>query len=115
LIWWRRRGRFPKRKNFGVRAPKYAEDEVGLLVDGFNEMLREIEFAEAALRAAHTESELFINSVPSILIGTDTPGTVTRWNFAAATVFGLSADAVLGQPLRHCGNSLAARSDRRRS
>jgi len=92
-----------REKNFGVRAPKYAEDEVGLLVDGFNEMLGEIEFAEAALRAAHTESELFINSVPSILIGTDNAGTVTRWNLAAATVFGLSADAVLGQPLRHCG------------
>jgi PAS domain S-box-containing protein len=91
-----------REKNFGVRAPKYAEDEVGLLVDGFNEMLAEIEFAEAALRAAHRESELFINSVPFILIGTDKAGQITRWNLAAATTFSLSADAVLGKPLQDC-------------
>ncbi len=91
-----------KEKNFHLRAPKYADDEVGLLVDGFNEMLAEIESAEAALRAAHTESELFINSVPSILIGTDIAGQVTRWNLAAATAFGLSGDAVLGKPLQKC-------------
>ncbi len=91
-----------KEKNFRIRAPKYADDEVGLLVDGFNEMLAEIEFAEAALRAAHTESELFINSVPSILIGTDIAGQITRWNLAAATAFGLPGDAVLGKPLQKC-------------
>ena len=91
-----------REKNFGVRAPKHADDELGLLVDAFNEMLAEIEFAEAALRAAHTESELFINSVPSILIGTDMMGQVTRWNLAAASTFGLPADAVLGKPLQNC-------------
>jgi PAS domain S-box-containing protein len=91
-----------REKNFGVRAPKYADDELGLLVDGFNEMLTEIEVAEAALRAAHAESELFINSVPSILIGTDSVGRITRWNLAAATTFGLPAGAVLGKPLQHC-------------
>ena len=91
-----------REKNFGVRAPKYADDELGLLADGFNEMLTEIEVAEAALRAAHAESELFINSVPSILIGTDSVGRITRWNLAAATTFGLPAGAVLGKPLQHC-------------
>jgi len=91
-----------REKNFGVRAPKYAADELGLLVDGFNEMLAEIEFAEGALRAGHAESELFINSVPSILIGTDSLGYVTRWNLAAATAFGLPAGAVLGKPLQNC-------------
>jgi PAS domain S-box-containing protein len=92
-----------RQKNFGVRATRYASDEVGLLVDGFNEMLGEIEFAEGALRTAHAESELFIRSVPSILIGTDGVGKITRWNLAAATVFGLSADTVLGKPLSDSG------------
>ena len=91
-----------REKNFGVRAPKYADDEVGLLADGFNDMLAEIESAEGALRAAHAESELFINSVPSILIGTDRAGQITRWNLTAATAFGLPADAVLGKPLHNC-------------
>jgi PAS domain S-box-containing protein len=91
-----------REKNFGVRAPRNAPDELGLLVDSFNEMVTEIEFAEAALRAAHAESELFIKSVPSILIGTDRMGRITRWNLAAAAVFGLAADAIVGKPLQNC-------------
>lgn len=59
--------------------------------------------AEEALRAAHAESELFINSVPSILIGTDTHGKITRWNLAAANTFALSADEVRGKSLTNCG------------
>lgn len=97
--------RISTEKNYGVRAPKFAPDEVGLLVDSFNEMLGEIEFAEAALRSAHEESELFIKSVPSILIGTDADRRINRWNLAAANVFNLSADAVLGKPLQDCGIS----------
>lgn len=97
--------RISREKNYGVRAPKFAPDELGLLVDSFNEMLGEIEFAEAALRSAHEESELFIKSVPSILIGTDADRRINRWNLAAANVFNLSADAVLGKPLQDCGIS----------
>jgi two-component system, NtrC family, sensor kinase len=59
--------------------------------------------AEAALRAAHAESELFINSVPSVLIGADAGGHVTRWNLAAADIFGLSASTVRGKLLKDCG------------
>jgi PAS domain S-box-containing protein len=95
--------RISREKNFGVRAPKSGADELGLLVDGFNEMLGEIESAESALRAAHAQSEIFISSVPSILIGTDTAGYITRWNLAAAAAFGLTLDMVFGKPLRDCG------------
>jgi len=94
--------RISREKNFGVRAPKYAADELGLLVDSFNEMVTEIEAAEGALRTAHAQAKLFINSVPSILIGTDSVGHITRWNLAAATAFDLPADAVLGKPLQNC-------------
>ncbi len=90
-------------KNFAVRAPKYASDELGLLADGFNEMLSEIEERDETIRAAHAESELFINAVPSILIGTDSAGLVTRWNLAAETTFGMDSKAVLGRPLQSCG------------
>ena len=58
---------------------------------------------EDALRAAHAESELFINSVPSILIGTDATGHITRWNVAAANTFALPAAEVRHKPLHECG------------
>ncbi|HVO80186.1 MAG TPA: PAS domain S-box protein [Terriglobales bacterium] len=58
---------------------------------------------EQALRVAHAESELFINTVPSILIGTDASGGITRWNLTAATTFGLAEPLVRGKPLADCG------------
>ena len=65
--------------------------------------ITERELSHNALRAAHAESELFINSVPSILIGLDGQGCIIRWNSAAADAFGMSTAEVLGKPLATCG------------
>jgi PAS domain S-box-containing protein len=59
--------------------------------------------AEDALRTAHREAEIFINTVPSVLVGVDCDSVITRWNKAAGTVFALSATEVLGKPLGSCG------------
>jgi PAS domain S-box-containing protein len=66
--------------------------------------------AEDALRAAHAESEFFINSVPSILIGTDASGQINRWNLSAANAFALSAAEVRCKPLQNCGIKWSAPS-----
>ena len=58
---------------------------------------------EEALREAHEEAEIFINSVPSILIGVDGQSRITRWNPTATATFGLSRDEVLGKELALCG------------
>ena len=58
---------------------------------------------EEALREAHQEAEIFINSVPSILIGVDGKSRITRWNPTAAATFGLSREDVLGKELARCG------------
>jgi two-component system, sensor histidine kinase and response regulator len=55
------------------------------------------------LARARAESELFINFVPSILIGANALGHITRWNRAAASVFGMSKDQVEGRSLVDCG------------
>ena len=52
---------------------------------------------------SHCAAELFINSVPSILIGVDANGRVNRWNRAAIQTFGLVESEVLGKPLSKCG------------
>lgn len=59
--------------------------------------------AESRLREAHDESELVINSVPTILIGLDTNGKITHWNLAACDTFGLASADVRGKPLLQCG------------
>ncbi len=44
-------------KNYSLRAVKYGQDELGLLIDGFNEMLTQIQERDVALQQAHDELE----------------------------------------------------------
>jgi signal transduction histidine kinase/CheY-like chemotaxis protein len=44
-------------KDFGLRATKSASDEIGRLIDGFNEMLEEIQARDAELRVAKEAAE----------------------------------------------------------
>ena len=59
--------------------------------------------AERRLKAAHTETELFFHAIPSILIGLDGEGKVTRWNQTAARVLGKVETSVKGRPIYDCG------------
>ena len=45
------------RRDFSVRAKKYAEDEIGVLVDAFNEMLSQIQARDAELTVAKEDAE----------------------------------------------------------
>jgi PAS domain S-box-containing protein len=44
-------------KNYSVRAVKQSEDELGVLIDAFNEMLKQIQERDAALQKTHVELE----------------------------------------------------------
>lgn len=44
-------------KDYSIRAPRGNDDEVGRLIDGFNEMLTQIGLRDLKLREARTESE----------------------------------------------------------
>lgn len=46
-----------QRKNYGVRATKSGDDELGQLIDGFNEMLGQIQERDAALQGSNVELE----------------------------------------------------------
>src|SRR5207247_10459002 len=43
--------------NYSIRATKRGEDELGFLIDGFNEMLKRIQERDTALQKAHDELE----------------------------------------------------------
>jgi PAS domain S-box-containing protein len=57
----------------------------------------------ADLTAASQETQLFFNSIPSLLIGLDAEGMIIRWNPAAEAIFSLSSSAVEGKRLGACG------------
>ncbi len=55
------------RKDFSIRVTKRADDEVGSLVDRFNEMLDQIAAREAALQKAHDDLEIRVQERTSEL------------------------------------------------
>jgi signal transduction histidine kinase len=88
----------------------HTPDELGQLALSFDEAMELLERrdserkdAEMALQLAHTETELFLMCIPSILIGLDSQGRITRWNTAAATTFSIDSSDALGQRLEDCG------------
>jgi PAS domain S-box-containing protein len=57
----------------------------------------------AKLQAAHAETELFLRSIPSILIGIDPQGRITRWNQTASNTFVIDDRSVEGRTIEDCG------------
>src|SRR5580704_12545625 len=57
----------------------------------------------AKLQAAHAETELFLRSIPSILIGIDSQGRVTHWNLSATSTFGVEDSGAVGRMIEDCG------------
>lgn len=57
----------------------------------------------AKLQAAHAETELFLRSIPSMLIGMDPQGRITRWNLTAANTFGIDDREAEGRTIEDCG------------
>jgi PAS domain S-box-containing protein len=72
-------------------------------IAGVGRDISDRKIAEATLLKAHQQAEVFINAVPSILIGLDCDSNITRWNLTAARVFGLSGAEVAGKQLGDCG------------
>jgi PAS domain S-box-containing protein len=63
----------------------------------------ELNKANADLAVANSEMEVFWRSIPSILVGLDGSGHVTRWNPAAASAFGTGETSAVGQHWADCG------------
>ena len=67
------------------------------------ERTTDLEEQSRQVRAAHAETELFLTSIPSILIGLDAHGRITRWNPTASETLGIAASLAIGRTLDDCG------------
>lgn len=60
--------RVSREKDYGVRAEKTANDEVGLLIDGFNEMLGEIRARDAEIQERHRKEMALARSIQTSVL-----------------------------------------------
>ena len=83
------------RRDYSLRAPHRSDDEVGVAVHSFNQMLERIEDADSALRQAEERSREQARLLQSILdnmgegmVASDVAGDFMLWNPAATRLIG---------------------------
>lgn len=83
------------RRNYSIRAEKSGDDELGLLVDSFNEMLSQLGEHAAELRSIN-------DSAIDAIVTVSSDGAITSWNKGAEQMFGWSEREMAGQPVAPC-------------
>ena len=79
-------------RDYSLRAGKSGEDELGRLVDSFNEMLSQLGEHAAELRSIY-------DSAHDAIITVTSAGDITSWNKGAEHIFGVAEAEVRGTPL----------------
>ena len=92
-----------ERRDYSLRAPHRTDDEVGVAVDSFNQMLERIEVDDSALRQAEERSREPARLLQSILdnmgegmVASNVAGDFMLWNPAATRLVGRSPPSGLG-------------------
>lgn len=88
--------------NYGFRAVKFANDELGALTDAFNQMLIQIEAQNLEILKVSEESSklaAIVESSGDVIIGNSIDLIITSWNNSAERVLGYTAAEMLGQPV----------------
>jgi PAS domain S-box-containing protein len=104
-------------KEYSVRAVAEGRDEVGELIQCFNEMLDQIQRKDGELKGSHQNLEKRVNertrelqqsegrfravseSANDAIVSASSEGVIIYWNPAAARIFGYSEREILGKPL----------------
>lgn len=100
-----------KTNNYALRFPPGSEDEIGVLISGFNAMLTRIEQstqelqqeiedrvqAEKALRETRNYLNNVFQSMHSMLLSVDRQGMITQWNMAAEKALHISEHRAVGE------------------
>lgn len=91
------------RGELNVRVAVNATDEIGTLVDSFNDMTTDLASSKDALMRSNVDAdrrraymEAVVDTIASGVLSIDTRGIVTRFNHSAERILGVRADAVLG-------------------
>ncbi len=86
-------------RDYSVRAPQLATDELGHLTAAFNRMLEQIQLQDRGLRESENRLRAVVDSSLSAVIVMDSNGVVEDWNPRAEGMFGWSRAEALGREL----------------
>jgi two-component system nitrogen regulation sensor histidine kinase NtrY len=73
------------------------DDEIGVLVDSFNQMTRDLKQTNVELERRGRFMETLLANITAGVIAIDPSGKITTWNKAAEQMLGLAAEAALGR------------------
>lgn len=85
------------RKDYTIRAQKHGQDELGLLVQGFNEMLDEIQTRDAALGASELRFRTLTSHAPVGIFQTDPKGSCLFVNERWCDMAGMTPEGAKGE------------------
>ncbi len=92
--------------DFTDRAYVHTKDEIGLLAESFNAMIKDtgqniegLRLAEKRIREREQQIQTIFTSAPDGVIVTDIDGIITIWNPKAEEIFGWSADEAIGKTI----------------
>jgi two-component system nitrogen regulation sensor histidine kinase NtrY len=90
--------------NLNTTIDIHREDEIGLLVDSFNNMVSELKDNKESLQRAWTESdrrrliiENILENINSGVLSLDTAGNILTVNSAACVILGISPEEIIGK------------------
>lgn len=86
-------------KNYSLRATKQSNDELGLLIDGFNEMLQHIEKRDGEITAAKDYANSIINNMLDSLIVLDRSAKIRTVNKSLLALLGYTEDELIGETM----------------
>ncbi len=85
--------------DYGIRVPSESRDELGFLVDAFNEMLRRTQQRDAELQNARNSLQTTLSSIGDAVVSTDTVGRVVFANPVALDLLQWPEREMIGQPI----------------
>ena len=86
-------------RDYDQRVEKSSDDEVGVLVDAFNEMLDEVQERDEALRKKEAQQRIILESALHSFITMDQDGKIVEFNPTAERTFGYAREDVIGKEM----------------
>jgi two-component system nitrogen regulation sensor histidine kinase NtrY len=84
--------------NLSVEVHSKSQDEIGMLIQSFNKMVKEIRDGRDSLEQAYSNLNNTLRNIHSSVVSLDPRGRIILINDAACEVFGVVAREIIGKP-----------------